>query len=97
MFIIDIERGVLACELSCSNQYGIAIDSVQYAFSSRNHFLFVKCYTNDENSVSKLLCHSLRLISKLDDYFGTNQHILNNCLPLNTSLSERIKNLMQNR
>ena len=92
-----MERGHLICEFDNKDSvHSLSTNPFQYGFTSKNNFLFVKCLSLTTNK-TQLLTHSLRLISKLDDYFSLNQPVLSSCQPTNSSLSERIKNLMQAR
>lgn len=73
----------------------LVINRIIIKFRVLNILKYFEAFTEDGHA--KLVCHSLRLVSPLDDYLSTSYSLLQNCLPINGLLSERIANLMKYR
>jgi len=102
VYLLAVDKAQLVCELA--NKEGLALieantNQVSSTFASKDEFIFLKGFENGSEQIGKLVCHSLRLISILDDYFYSvsNQPAYNNCLPRNATLGERMKILLKNR
>lgn len=97
IYILDIDKGRLICELEAkSAQSEIKPDTttkLEAVYSSKNFQLFVKG-VHDENRIG-LVCHSLRLVSVLDDYLSVNLSLQASTLPINALLVERVASLFR--
>jgi hypothetical protein len=102
IYVLAVDKGKLVCELE-NKQNLVFIEpntnQVSCTFASKDEFVFLKGFENESKQNGQLVCHSLRLISILDEYFysASNRPAFNHCLPQNATLSERMKILLKNR
>ena len=96
IYLLDISRGALICELENRKNFE-RLGFLNTCFACNNQLLFLK-YVNPDTKVSKLYAHTLKLISKLENYFvqsETNTYSYN--YNPNLSLNERMKSIMSQR
>jgi hypothetical protein len=104
IFLFDVGKQMMMLELDC-NQYASHVNSENFAccFTSKNQLLYVKAQpavkSESDESVSLLLCHPLRTIPQLEDFFAYNSsaQFYESYLPFRSSLTDRIKILMEKR
>ena len=94
LFVMDIDLGQFIIELH-TNDFNICLEQHQLYLASKDSLIYLK--SSNQTSDTKLICHSLKLIPKLEDYFTRNVQLNDNYLPVNAFLNERIKSLMKTR
>ena len=86
--------------------FTINAENFQCAFTGLNQSFFVKAANKSSLSESEpatnstlLICHTLRIIPHLEDYFAysSNVQYYPSYLPIHSSLNDRIKILMEKR
>jgi len=103
LFVFDISRRQMILELSNvdNNLHSINSENFQCAFTNMNQSLFIKGCGPEINdcNVPLLICHSLRLIPQLEDFFAYNSttQYYPSYLPVRSGLNDRINILMEER
>ncbi|CAF0942888.1 unnamed protein product [Brachionus calyciflorus] len=93
LFVFSIEKSQLLSQLDQCN-FPIDFDQIQLGYSIKNQQLFINGKLNKHN---KLIIHSLKSISNLENYLNIICPLLPSCQPVNASLNDRANILLKNK
>lgn len=96
IYLLDIAKGSLVCELeNRKNVQRLKVNEM--SFACKNEMLFLK-YRDNATGETKLYAHTLKLISKLGNYFAQSENLSysNEYIP-SYPVGERMKMILNQR
>lgn len=93
LFVMNTEKSELLCELDQA-KYELDLHNLNFGFSIKNQQIFCNGKLGEKKYI---LCHSLKLVSSLDNHLNVICPLLANCLPINASINDRVRILLKSK